>query len=31
MVDANFWSAVDSPEAWAGIPDLLAPLVAAAA
>jgi probable F420-dependent oxidoreductase len=31
MVDANFWSAVDSAEAWAGIPDLLAPLVAAAA
>jgi alkanesulfonate monooxygenase SsuD/methylene tetrahydromethanopterin reductase-like flavin-dependent oxidoreductase (luciferase family) len=31
MVDANFWSEVDSPERWLAIPDLLSPLLDAAA
>ncbi len=31
MVDANFWSEIERPEDWARVPDLLAPLVSAAA
>jgi hypothetical protein len=31
IVDANFWSEVERPEDWARVPDLLAPLVSAAA
>jgi probable F420-dependent oxidoreductase len=30
IVDTNFWSEIDSPDAWAGVPDRLAPLLAAA-
>ena len=30
MVDANFWSEIDSPEAWISVPDRLAPLLSAA-
>ncbi len=27
IVDANFWDGIDSPQAWAELPDLLAPLL----
>jgi hypothetical protein len=30
ILDANFWSEVDRPEAWAALPDRLAPALAAA-
>jgi probable F420-dependent oxidoreductase len=30
ILDANFWSEVDSPEAWLALPDRLAPALAAA-
>jgi hypothetical protein len=30
MVDANFWSEIDSAEQWATVPDRLAPLLSAA-
>lgn len=30
MVDANFWSEIDTPERWSEVPDRLAPLVSAA-
>jgi hypothetical protein len=30
IVDANFWSEVDSPEAWLALPDRLAPALDAA-
>ena len=30
MVDANFWSEIDSGEEWAKVPDRLAPLLSAA-
>ena len=30
ILDANFWSEIDSPEAWLALPDRLAPALAAA-
>ncbi len=30
MVDANFWSEIDSAERWVGVPDRLAPILSAA-
>jgi hypothetical protein len=30
MVDANFWSEIDSAERWAAVPDRLAPILSAA-
>ena len=30
ILDANFWSEIDSPEAWTALPDRLAPVLAAA-
>jgi hypothetical protein len=30
ILDANFWSEIDSPDAWTALPDRLAPVLAAA-